>query len=87
MCQQVGWVVSLEKSVTSPTSGRLGPAHTGPVAKPSRENTNTAVTTGLSSLAVHALDRFTNGHREKSLPWQIAHETVHLKNNRKKKKK
>ena len=51
------------------------PAHTGPMAKPSRENTDTAFSTGLSGLAVHVLDRFTNSHRETSSPRPTAHET------------
>ena len=54
MCQQLGWVVNLEKIRTGTQTdfqlcrlpvrpqSRPGPAHTGPVANPSRENTNTA---------------------------------------------
>ena len=42
------------------------PTDTGPVAKPSRENKSTFVTTGLSGPAVHVLDRFVNSYRETS---------------------
>ena len=54
---------------------RPGQTDTGPVAKPSRENTNTAVTTGLSGPTVYVLDRSVNCHRETSLPRPVAHET------------
>ena len=43
---------------------RSGPTNTGPVAKPSRENKSTFVTTNLSGPAVYVLDRFVNSHRE-----------------------
>ena len=52
-----------------------GQTDTGPVAKSSRKNTNTAVTTGLSGPAVHVLDRSVNSHRETSSPRPVAHET------------
>ena len=54
---------------------RPGQTDTGPVAEPSRENTNTTFTTGLSSPAVHVLDRSVNGHRETSSPRPFTHET------------
>ena len=54
---------------------RSGPTNTGPVAKPSRENKNTGITTGLSGPAVHVLDRFANSHREASSPRPTAYET------------
>ena len=54
---------------------RPGPTNTGPVAKPSRENTVTVVTTRLSGPAVHVLDRFVNSHREASSPRPNTHET------------
>ena len=43
-----------------------GPAHTGPVAKSTGQNTGNIVSTGLSGLAVHVLDRFANSHGETS---------------------
>ena len=52
---------------------RPGQTDTRPVAKSSRKNTNTAVTTGLSGPAVHVLDRSVN--RETSSPRPVAHET------------
>ena len=75
MCQDLGWLVNLEKSELEPKqvfnfvgyqfdlrSGRVRPT-------PDRwQNTNTAVTTGLSGPTVHVLDRSVNSHRE----------TVHL---------
>ena len=45
---------------------RSDPTDTGPVAEPSREDTITSPTTGLSGLTVHVLDRFTNSHRKTS---------------------
>ena len=54
---------------------RLGQTDTGPVAKPSGENTNTFVTTGLSGPAVHVPDRPTNSHRKASSSWPTPHET------------
>ena len=54
---------------------RPGQTDTGPVAEPSRENPNTTFTTGLSSPAVHVLDRSVNGHRETSSPRPFTHET------------
>ena len=54
---------------------RPGQTDTGPVAEPSRENTNTTFTTGLSGPAVHVLDRSVNGHRETSSPRPFTHET------------
>ena len=54
---------------------RLGQTDTGPVAKSSREDTSTFVTTGLSGPAVHVPDRSANSHRKTSSPRPIAHET------------
>ena len=54
---------------------RSGPTNTEPVAKPSRENKNTVITTDLSGPAVHVLDRFVNSHRETSSPRPTAYET------------
>ena len=54
---------------------RPGQTDTGPVAKPSSENTNTFVTTGVSGPAVHVLDRLTNSHREAGSSWPTPHET------------
>ena len=54
---------------------RPGTTHTGPLAKPSRENSKTAGATGLSGPAVHVLDRFVNSHRKTSSPRPTAHET------------
>ena len=41
-----------------------GPTDSGPVAEPSRENTETAIPTGLPGPGIHALDRFTNSYRK-----------------------
>ena len=54
---------------------RPGQTDTGPVAKPSREDSNTALTTGLSGPAVHVLDRSINSHRETGSPRPVTHET------------
>ena len=45
------------------------------MAKSSRKNTNTVDTSGLSSPAVHVLDRSVNSHRETSSPRPVTHET------------
>ena len=52
---------------------RPGLTYTGPMAKPSRENTGTVATTGLSGPVVHVLDRFANSHRETSSPTHETH--------------
>ena len=71
MRQDLGWLVNIEKSELEPKqvfdfvgyqfdlrSGRVtGQTNSGPVAKPSRQDTSTFSTTGLSGPAVHVLDR------------------------------
>ena len=52
-----------------------GPTDTRPVAEPPGQNTETAIPTGLSGLAVYVLDRFTNSHRRASSPRPAAYET------------
>ena len=54
---------------------RPGLIDTGLVAKPSGQDTNTFVTTGLSGLAVHVPDRSSNSHRKASSPRPTTHET------------
>ena len=44
--------------------GQSGQTDTGPVAEPSRQNTETAFPSGLSGVAVHVLDRSANSHRK-----------------------
>ena len=41
---------------------RTGPTYSGPVASPSREDTDPPVTAGLSGPAIHVLDRPVNSH-------------------------
>ena len=53
-------------------SGRVQPR---PVAEPSGQSTRNTVTTGLSSPAVHVLDRSIDSHREASSPRPITYET------------
>ena len=43
---------------------------TGPVAKPTREDTGTYLPTGLLGKGVHVLDRPINSHRKASSPGQ-----------------
>ena len=52
-----------------------GPTDTGLVAEPSRENTETAIPTVLSSPANHVLDSFTNSHRKASSSRPTSYET------------
>ena len=77
MCQQLGWLVNLDKSelehkqvfnfrLPVRPQVRSVPTYTGPVAKPSRETTETAIPTGLSGPGIHALYRFINTHRKTS---------------------
>ena len=54
---------------------RSGLAHTGLVAEPSRENTETAIHSGLCNPAVHVLDRSANRHRKASSPRPTPYET------------
>ena len=54
---------------------RPGQTDTGPMAKSSRKNTNTAVITGLSGPTVHVLDRSVDSHRETGSPRSVTHET------------
>ena len=54
---------------------RPGQADSGPVAKPSGQDTTTPVATGLSGPAVHVPDRPTNSHRKTGSPRPTAHET------------
>ena len=87
MCQQLGWLVKLEKIRAGVQTShrfcrlpvrpqvRSGPTHTGPVAEPSRENTETAISSSLSGPAVHVLDRSTNSHRKTSSPRPTTYET------------
>ena len=53
---------------------RSGLIDTGQVAKPSRENKRTFITTDLPGPAVHVLDRFVDSHRETSSPRPTAYE-------------
>ena len=52
-----------------------GPTDSGPVAEPSRENTETAIPTGLPGPGIHALDRFTNSYRKASSSRPISYKT------------
>ena len=54
---------------------RPGQTDSGPVAKPSGQDTSTFITTGLSSPAVHVLDRSSNSHRKAGSPRPPTHET------------
>ena len=54
---------------------RPGQTDSGPVAKPSRQDTSTFVTTDLSGPAVHVLDRPSNSHRKAGSPRPTTHET------------
>ena len=54
---------------------RPGPTDTGPVAKSSREDTSTFVTTGLSGPTVHVPDRPANSHRKTTSLRPVTHET------------
>ena len=53
---------------------RPGQTDSGPVAKPSGQNTSTFVATGLSDLAVHVPDRSSNSHRKAGSPRPTTHE-------------
>ena len=81
MCQDLGWLVNLEKSELEPKqifdfvgyqfdlrSGRVRPT-------PSGQDTSTPVVTGLSGPTVHVPDRPTNSHRKTGSPRPTTHET------------
>ena len=55
--------------------GRSGPAYTGPVADPPRENLRNPVSPNLSGPAVHVPDWSANSYRKASLPWPASYET------------
>ena len=80
---KLGWLVNIRAG--SQTSLRLrrlpvrpqmwpGLSDTGPVVDPSAENTGSNLLTGLSSPAVHVLNKSANSHGEASSPWPTAHE-------------
>ena len=87
ICQELGWLVNLEKSELEPKQildfvgyqfdlrAGGGPTDTGPLAESPGQNTRNTVTTGLSGPVVHVSDRFTNSHRKTSSPRPTAHET------------
>ena len=54
---------------------RPGQTDSGPVAKPSRQDTSTSITTDLSGPAAHVLDRPPNSHRKAGSPQPTTHET------------
>ena len=56
-------------------SVRSGPTNTGPVAKPSRQNTGASISTGLSGPRVHVIDSLINSHRKTGSPRPTTHET------------
>ena len=53
---------------------RSGSTYSGPVAKPSRQNTPPSISTDLSGQRFHVLDRSANSHREASSPRPSSHE-------------
>ena len=54
---------------------RSGQTYTGPVAKHTGQDTNTAISTDLFGQTVHVTDRPTNSHREARSPRPVTHET------------
>ena len=60
-----------------PIRPQVRPSQTdsGPVAKPSGQNTSIALTTDLSGPTVHVTNRTPNGHRKASSPRPLTHET------------
>ena len=85
MCQQLGWLVNLEKSELQPKRDfsfigyqldlRSGPADSRSMAEPSRENAETAIPTGLPGPGIHVLDRFANSYRKASSSRPTSYET------------
>ena len=86
MCQDLGWLVNLEKSAGTQTGLRLsrlpvrpqvrpGQTDSGPVAKPSGQDTSTFVSTGLPGQTVHVPDRSSYSHRKAGSPRPTTHET------------
>ena len=54
---------------------RTGQTDSGPVAKPSGQNTSIALATDLSGPTVHVTNRTPNGHRKASSPRPLTYET------------
>ena len=84
MCQELGWLVNVEKSELDPKQvfdfvGYQFNLDIGQVADPSTKNTGTNLLTSLSHPAVYVLDRATNHHGEASSPWLAT--PWHLKKN------
>ena len=84
ICQNLGWLVNLEKSELEPKQifdfvGYQFDLRTGQVRptldQPSEQNSRNTVTTGLSGPAVHVPNRFVNSHREAGSPRPTTHET------------
>ena len=84
MCQDLGWLVNLENSELEPKrlcrlpvrpQVRPGQTDSGPVAKPSGQDTSTFVSTGLPGQTVHVPDRSSNSHRKEGSPRLTTHET------------
>ena len=85
ICQELGWLVNLEKSELEPKqifdfvgyqfdlrAGRVRPT---PDRWQNRQNFRNTVPTGLSGPAVHVPNRFANSHRKTSSPRPTTHET------------
>ena len=87
MCQQLGWLVNLEKSELEPKQDFnfvgyqfvpqiwSGPTDSRPVAEPSRENAEIAIPTGLPGPGIQVRDRLTNGYRKASSCRPTSYET------------
>ena len=80
MCQQLGWLVNLDKSELEPKQdfdfvGYQFDLRSGQVAEPSIENAESAIPTGFPGLGIHVLDRFTNSYRKASSSRPTSYET------------
>ena len=86
VCRRLGWIVNLEKSELEPKpkptnrrlpvrpEGQPGPAYTGLVADPPREDLGDPVSTDLSGPAVYVPDWSANSHRKASFPRPASYE-------------
>ena len=86
MCQQLGWLVNIEKSELEPKTGlpfyslpvrpqvQSGQANTGPVAEPSTKKTKQKKKKNTDK-TIHVLDRSVDCHRKTSSSRSTAYDT------------
>ena len=75
MCQDLGWLVNLEKSELEPKQVFDFVGYQFDLRSGRRQDTSPSITTDLSGPAVHVFDRPTHSHRKTGSPRPTTHET------------